>query len=207
LSALRNFKDREGHCLIPERQTEDGFRIGFWVRNLRAKKNSLSSERLNQLNSLGFIWDPLGDQWNKFFYLLEKYKLREGHCIVPVKHFEEGLPLGRWVHSQRGNKSSLRKEWINKLNSQNFVWNHLADKWENAFKLLKQFSSREGHCRVPKKHKEDGFSLGAWVAKQKINEEKLSLENKRRLELLGFIWTRQAVALLADFGKTHGFYK
>ena len=30
-------------------------------------------------------------------------------------------------------ESFLKKEWIDKLNSQNFVWNHFAEKWDNAF--------------------------------------------------------------------------
>jgi len=57
--------------------------------------------------------------------------------------------------------------------------------------LLKGYKGREGHCDVPNNYKENGFSLGAWVASQRQNKIKNRLppEQRGRLDQLGFVWT------------------
>ena len=69
-------------------------------------------------------------------------------------------------------------------------WNPHSDHWEEGFSHLKQFSDREGHCRVPAKHiTDDGYPLGAWVNTQRTSKESINLDRRRRLEALpGWSW-------------------
>jgi hypothetical protein len=65
--ALKEFKAREGHCLVPNEHKEGKFNLGRWVTRQRIKKDTLSVERRQRLKSLGFVWDPLELAWEKGF--------------------------------------------------------------------------------------------------------------------------------------------
>ncbi len=47
--------------------------------------------------------------------------------------------------------------------------------WEFWFGLLEEFKEREGHCRVPKRHKEGDFNLGSWIGTQRKAKTRLLL--------------------------------
>jgi hypothetical protein len=59
---------------------------------------------------------------------------------------------------------------------------------ERGFAALRQFKSREGHCRVPRGHEEGNFKLGTWVVNQRNRRNNLSVERKQRLKAIGFVW-------------------
>jgi hypothetical protein len=63
--------------------------------------------------------------------------------------------------------------------------------WEEILPLMKEFKKREGHCNVPRSHKEDGASLGAWVNSQRRAKKmgKLDADRERRLEEVGPEWS------------------
>jgi hypothetical protein len=48
------YKEAHGHCNVPK---ESGS-LGRWCHNQRQRRNSLSTERVAQLDALGFRWQP-----------------------------------------------------------------------------------------------------------------------------------------------------
>jgi hypothetical protein len=42
--------------------TADGFKLGDWVKNQRAKKDSMPAERKARLDAIGFEWNPLANK-------------------------------------------------------------------------------------------------------------------------------------------------
>ncbi|MBM3596175.1 MAG: hypothetical protein FJX31_10475, partial [Alphaproteobacteria bacterium] len=64
---LVKFKAREGHCSVPQRHAEDGYRLGQWVSAQRKTKDQMSPERVRRLEELGFLWDPITEQWEEGF--------------------------------------------------------------------------------------------------------------------------------------------
>src|SRR5689334_8091450 len=89
------------------------------------------------------------------------------------------------------------------LDALGFVWEPHLSQWEEGFQHLQTYAKERGHCRVPFDYvSEDGFSLGAWVNTQRINETSMLPKRKARLNALGFVWVRHAWMHLALFGTT-----
>jgi hypothetical protein len=63
------------------------------------------------------------------------------------------------------------------------------DRWERGFTALCKFHARKGHCCPSQRHIERGFRLGQWVSVQRFYKNSLSVERKRRLDKLGFVWS------------------
>ena len=53
-----------------------------------------------------------------------------------------------------------------RLDAIGFIWDPLEADWEEGFSSLKMYKDREGHCRVPHKHIENGYRLGGLVDNQ-----------------------------------------
>jgi helicase associated protein len=124
-SALRKFKKREGHLLVPRHHIEAGFPLGQWVAVQRYwfRTGWLPANRKARLNSVGFIWSRREWLWERAFAALQKFKRREGHCRVPTKsHVDDGINLGYWVSVQRREKSKMRRDRKRRLDKIGFVW-------------------------------------------------------------------------------------
>ena len=52
--------------------------------NMRSRRENLDSERFSRLESIGFVWDPLDQQWEEMFAKLEEYRQENGDCLVPA---------------------------------------------------------------------------------------------------------------------------
>ena len=186
--ALKNFKKRVGHCIVPSRHIENGYKLGTWVGSQRINKEQITYERVNRLNELGFVWDALSEKWEEGFLALSNFNKKFGHVRPSPSHIENGFKLGSWVAYQRKNKERLTEDYRLRLDQLGFIWNPYMDQWENNFIALVHFKSREGHCRVPSGHKENGSALGSWVSTQRKEKSNLQDENLQRLNKIGFIW-------------------
>ena len=89
----------------------------------QGKKSSLTDERIENLDSIGFEWD-LND-WDKTFEELGVFANEHGHCRVPRRCGA----LGRWVSNQRdrykarneeGRKSTMTEDGIEQLEAVEF---------------------------------------------------------------------------------------
>jgi len=187
-SKLTEFKEREGHCLVPKGFKLGEFNLAVWVVRQRLVKDNMSTERKEKLDAIGFVWDSMSHQWEEGFSKLLQFKEAKGHCKVPNRFKMDGFALGAWVSSQRQVVESMSIERKQKLNKLGFVWDPIGEAWAKAFSLLFQFKEAEGHCRVPRRFKTDGFGLGDWVANQRKAKDSMSPELKQRLDEIGFLW-------------------
>ena len=121
-AALEKFKAREGHCRAPQGHVEGEFKLGSWVGSQRNAERAMPSERRQQLEAIGFEWDPHSTDWDRGLAALEKFKAREGHCGVPQVHVEGTFKLGSWVSHQRRRRDTMPAERRQRLEAIGFEW-------------------------------------------------------------------------------------
>jgi superfamily II DNA or RNA helicase len=205
--ALQSFYKREGHCRVAQGHQENGLKLHLWMGTQRWKRDELTVDQVNRLNSLNFSWDPRTEQWEDSFAALLKFYKREGHCRVPRGYEEDRVRLGIWVSRQRSNRNQLTPDRLNRLNSLGLIWDHIAGQWEDAFAVLQKFHKREGHCRVPQGHQEDGLKLGSWIGTQRCNRDQLTPDQVNRLNSLGFEQDPHTQRWEEGFAALQKFYK
>ena len=206
-SALESFKEREGHCLVPQHYKEAGVNLGTWVSGIRVRKDKLDAERLQRLENLGFIWDVLAYQFEQGFAALKSFQEREGHCMVPGRHEEKNYKLGAWIVRLRAKKDQIEPENVKRLDDIGFLWDPRAFKFEQGLAALKTFYEREGHCMVPGRHKENGYRLGAWVTKLRPKRDTLSIASLSYLNEIGFVWNVPEYQFEQGFSALKTFYE
>ncbi len=59
---LQTYKKRTANCLVPQSYGINGFNLGHWVsaQRRRLATGTLSDQHKRRLDSIGFVWDPLG---------------------------------------------------------------------------------------------------------------------------------------------------
>jgi len=135
---LQEFQRERGHCRVPRTHSVDNVKLGRWVSNQRSaykrfkdgQRSTMTQERIDQLNSIGFDWSKPQIGWEAQFRLLRGFQKENGHCQVPTNYCIDNVPLGRWVNRQRfeykkfkdGKASSMTQERINQLNAMGFKW-------------------------------------------------------------------------------------
>ncbi|MDA7896086.1 Helicase associated domain protein [bacterium] len=119
---LKEFQTQYGHCRVPPSWDEG---LNRWILTNRQskKKGKLSTERLNRLEQLGFIWEAHQQAWETQFEKLLTYKKEYGDCLVPDKWVTD-MTLAHWVGNQRQRrkKKTINRDRIKRLDEIGFVW-------------------------------------------------------------------------------------
>jgi hypothetical protein len=193
LEHLNAFVAEHRHCRVAANyKSPDGFYLGLWVSRQRKSQDSLSTDRKARLDALGVVWDPVWEQWEDGFEHLAAFVKQHGHCRVPQRYKSlDEFRLGQWVSVRRYRKDTMdpmRRQRLEALPG--WSWDALSDLWEEGFSHLKEFSDREGHCRVFRSYNpDDGYTLGEWVRVQRRAKDTMDPMRRQRLEALpGWSW-------------------
>ena len=175
---------------MPANLFVDGLNLKSWVNMQRSRKHRLTPGRIRKLNSLGFIHDPLSEQWEKGFDALKVFRKKEGHCLVGRATVIADFRLGSWVNVQRTKKMRLTPDRIKRLDDLGFSWDARTDQWEEAFAALEKFGEENGHLIVGKDIMAGGMKLDSWAIRQRQfkNKGQISPLQIKRLNSIGFSW-------------------
>jgi len=133
---LLEFKAKHGHCRVPHSFPENQS-LARWVKRQRYqfKRKSLgdtstmTDDRVETLNRIGFIWDSHSVAWQLRINELRKYREIHGHTNVPGS-YAPSPQLVTWVKCQRrqyklymeGKPSNISPSRIEDLEKLGFEW-------------------------------------------------------------------------------------
>jgi hypothetical protein len=147
---LREAKGR-GEIFDPRRLSEKIEVLGPSIE-LSALRTNICAE----------ILDTIGVSWDEMFGRLLLFRDTHGHCRVPINYKDK--KLARWIANQRQRAfatedivSTVRKQ---RLDDIGFEWDPHETDWAEGLRYLTIYKEREGHCRVPRNHMENGLRLG-----------------------------------------------
>ena len=206
---LKEFKERFGHCNLAV-GWEENPQLAGWVsaQRIRRSKGQLYQDRIERLDSLGFVWDwqsiKSDETWMKWYRELENYRREYGHAHVPRTYSNKALGSWVWIQRQRRNGTYKRKgtidsmtqDQIDLLDKLGFRWDHQDGAWLEMFERLRKFKAEHGHCEVGLVAEHDK-AFRTWVHAQRhlLNVGELRSDRKAMLDEVGFKWTGQATDL------------
>ncbi|KAL3762831.1 hypothetical protein ACHAWU_000978 [Discostella pseudostelligera] len=211
-NALKSYKSIHGDTLVPATFPENP-QLGNWVDNQRQvyriyseniekdncdAKDAVTDERIEKLNSIGFVWNLFDHTWNTRYEELKEYVDQHGNALVPW-NYAENEKLGSWVGLQRRNYKArqqeenksggdvsrceviLSEERKNKLDAVGFVWDVYEAQWFERLEELKGYRRMYLNTLVPKYCPMYPL-LGRWVDKQRLDysryQKRKSMEEK-----------------------------
>jgi len=138
---LMKFKEKFGHCNVPQTGSVEYPTLGRWCNTLRTSykkiqkretpNSKLTEENIRQLEDAGFKWSLISTFDERCAELM-RYKEKFGHCNVPQWASVEYPSLGRWCRDLRTSYNKIQKretpnyklseEHIRQLEDAGFKW-------------------------------------------------------------------------------------
>jgi len=170
VEVLRTYKSIKGDLAIPRQyivpssnlfsQDWHGINLSKAIYNMKWWQNHVAShsDRVAELNSLGFLWDRLQPEWNLILEALMVFKLLypslDGSLLVPsafVIPFGDndfpqatwGLHLGNQVYRIRSRHDFIRgkPDRIVQLNGLRFVWDVSEYNFQKVVRAISLYTS------------------------------------------------------------------
>jgi hypothetical protein len=117
------------------------------------KPNYITMERIDMLNSIGFVWDRQMSAWMTHYDALKKFHDNFGHCSISRNHSDKTLL--RWIGKQKmkyknyeeGKRPALSEEQVKLLMNINFFDHPSSKRILTSRKGKRKQSSAKGRGR------------------------------------------------------------
>lgn len=195
IDILERFYKENGHINLPYRSDDIEIQRGYnFIQNQKSyyKRNELSEEKVEKLESLGIIWDELEAKW------MENYNA----FVYKKTHNMSTKDISSWIYTCRElyERGELSKERENLLIEAGFNFKSKPQTkmpWIDYIELIKKYLAAGGKLSTTTEF--EGVNIGIWYYNQlKLKEEgSLSEERVEILDSLG-IKLRKASKLTWD---------
>jgi hypothetical protein len=191
------YKKQYNSTNVPSRYGVDR-KLGNWVRWQRHSYMAeiISESRISRLESIGFVWNTLDNQWDEMFQRPVMYQQQHGSTLVP-KRYEADPKLGQWVIHQReryrnNNNKRFSIERIKRLESIGFVWDHYDLKWTEMYDRFVAYKKKHKSRQEPYNYTEENQlpPLRKWASVQRTfyRDGKLLKKRMECLNSINFEW-------------------
>ena len=132
---LLAFHREFGHSAVPHTFPRNP-QLARWVKRQRrqyklrcdSRPSTMTLERLEMLDSVGFVWDSHDVNWREKLMALDDFHREHGHCNVPSNYTDK--KLATWVKCQRRQyklhidqkPSAMTEQRITELEKRGFEW-------------------------------------------------------------------------------------
>jgi hypothetical protein len=137
LGELADYRKIHGHCNVPQNYTENA-KLANWGKfyslHVRGKASSMTTFRIQELESLGFEWRVCtgADCWEDHLSELAAYRKIHGHFNVP-RSYSENSKLYKWVSKQRYQYMLHIKGKISQMSLPRIqAWENLRLEWKSS---------------------------------------------------------------------------
>jgi hypothetical protein len=190
------------HDKYPSRYSKNNFEkiLGDWVNHLRAtyKKGKLPKDKVEKLESIGFIWEVPNDSFSVRFNELSTWLETHNGEYPSTRIFQDNAEksLADWIHTIRKErkKGTLSQDKIDKLDSLEFIWRPNANRFQNNFNNLVTWLKTHNHIYPTGKStlKTDPLekSILNWMSyiRQQYKIGKMSQDQIEKLNRIRFDW-------------------
>jgi len=194
LAAARAFHAEHGHLKLPQGTIYHGMNLSAWIQDCRNgfRDGSLDPERAEILESLGVVWNPHDDRWERSLAAARAFHAEHGHLQVPKGCTVDDVNLHTWVLNRRRDKraGALSSERVAALDELGFVWDHYTDEWQRGLSAAQDYYATYGHLRPPPKAWHKDVQISAWVIRQRkeYRQGKLTEARVAALDEIGMQW-------------------
>lgn len=204
---------------------DDGYHLGQWISKQRHyyKVGTLKPSQVDQLSQLGVLDSKFSDSWINGCKHAEEYISYTDNHEIPIEYCcADGFKLGAWVsYARRCMRNSDIRTLTDMQRKMFFDLGIIIDKqeyaWHIGFKHAEEFWYAHHNLYVPAKFVcEDGYRLGAWIAKQRkhvrcidekpIKSQKSILEHVVKLNEIGMLWSAEEIKWYRDFSAAVNLY-
>lgn len=174
----------------------------MYQRRLNGQQSSLTDERQEKIESLGYSLSPRDELWDLKYWQLKEFFGKKGcfpHEVDPSDLDEESRLLYMWCHKQmrsyklykrrvvrrkgsivfeKKTTTAMTPEREAKLNELGFVWNVSEHHWMKRYRELQIFVRNHGHANVPWEYV-GNKKLANWVSDQRQHYKKFAEIGRR----------------------------
>ena len=192
--ALVEYLEQYGNLKVPQKyETTSGYGLGRAVDAVRTGHYKVTEEQRKQLDEIGFVWQACNKNlnFNDLYQLLVNYVQQYGNCDVPSKYVtDNNIRLGTIVQNMRNRGRNLSEQELNMLSEIGFQWKvkkHYS--FDLIYSLMLDYKKQHGNLNVPVSYMTDTqVRLGKIMHNIKYGNRKVSEEEKKKLDDIGFKW-------------------